>query len=374
MIYDVAILGAGASGLFLAANLQHKNVLLLEHNLTVGAKIAVSGGGRANVTNEVMDESRYFAGDPTFVKKVLDRFDNRALLEWLVKRGCRPVVAKPRQYFCPKSAKELIAALKRESRAKLVVGAKIKYVRPGFQIGTSKGVFAANNVVVATGGLSFKKLGASGVGYEIAKSFGHGITPLRPALVGFTVQPQQFWFKELSGISLKAHVKVGQKHFFDHILFAHRGISGPAILNASLYWEKGEIEIAFIKNVWRFLQNPKKILSTQLPLPKRFVKTFLAHIGVRDIQLGRLSEDERKRLGAFESYKFAPAGTFGFERAEVTKGGVVLDEIDPLSMQSKLHKGLYFIGEVLDVTGELGGYNFQWAFSSAWVAKEALTH
>ncbi len=374
MNYDVAILGAGASGLFLAANLKNQKILLIEHNSRIGAKIAISGGGKANVTNQNVSSANYFSSNPAFVQQVLQRFSTSDLLKWLKRRGCNPILAKPYQFFCPKSANQLIATFQKELKAQVKLAEEIKRVEPGFCIVTNRAEYRAKRVVVATGGLSFKKLGASGIGYEIAHSFDHDITPLRPALVGLTPQPQQFWFKELSGISMRVRVKVGNKEFYDNILFTHRGISGPAILNASLYWERGAIEIAFTDRVEHYLKNPHRIISTQLPLPKRFVKIFLRHLGVSDKPVRKLNEKERRQLRAFELYRFAPAGTFGFERAEVTKGGVELDEIDPKTMESRLQKGLYFIGEVLDVTGELGGYNFQWAFSSAWVAKEALTH
>jgi predicted Rossmann fold flavoprotein len=219
-------------------------------------------------------------------------------------------------------------------------------------------------VVVALGGKSFKSLGASDKGLEIADSFGIKYKDFKPALVGLTVQPSEAWFKKLSGVSLQALVKVGEKKFKGNILFSHRGITGPAILNSSLYWEKGKILLSFTDNVKKYLKYPNKQITTQLPFPKRFTKTFLLAHGLKDEKLRYFKGIYKLKL--LESYEFAPAGTFGFEKAEVSKGGVLLDELDD-NLESKI-KGLYFIGEVVDVTGELGGYNFQWAFSSAYCA------
>jgi len=368
-VIDVAILGAGAAGLF-AAKWLKSSCHIIEHNPTIGAKIAISGGGRCNVTNKELTPGCYNSSDLKKAWQILRRFDNRELLRWIRKNGCSPVIRKKNQYFCPKSAKELIELL-RPPNASLSLCAKIEGVRKedNFIITTSQGAIEAKAVLVATGGVSFKRVGASEIGFTIAKHFGHTIRPLRPALVGFTLQPQQFWFKELSGISMRARVKVGKREFYDDILFAHRGISGPAILNASLWWERGAIEIAFLDSLPKLL--PHKIISTQLPLPKRFVKAFLKSIGVEDKKVSQLGAEELEKLRLLTSYSFAPSGTFGYERAEVTKGGVVLDELDE-NLQSRKTPGLFFAGEVVDMTGELGGYNFQWAFSSAFVAAKGI--
>ena len=234
-------------------------------------------------------------------------------------------------------------------------------------IETDKGILAAKKLVVASGGMSFPRLGASAIAFEIAESFGHTVHPPKPALVGLTLQKEQFWMKALSGISLPVTIRVGAKKIAADMLFAHKGISGPAVLNASLYWEKGEIEIDFLPGFvindtfWRL----HKQLSTALPLPKRFTKAFLASVGMADKAVHTLSKEEKERITSLHGYRFAPAGNFGFSKAEVTKGGVVTDEIDPKTMMSRKCEGLYFLGEALNVTGELGGYNFQWAFSTA---------
>ncbi len=368
---DTLILGGGAAGLFLASLLK-SDYKIIEHNPYVGAKIKISGGGRCNITNTDISPFHYLVKEEGFLEPAFKNFSNAHLLKWLKARGCEPVIRKRGQYFCPKSSEELLNIFKKEVK-NTVLNCEILDVKEGFEVKTSKGIFRAKNLVVATGGLSYRRVGASGVGYEIAKKMGHGVTPLRPALVGFTVQKEQFWFKELFGISFEAVVRVEKRVFEDDILFTHKGISGPAILNASLYWQKGEIEISFLKkSVKSYLKNPNKNISTQLPLPKRFVKEFLKSIGLEDKKVKELGKEELRRLGLLNSYRFAPAGTFGFERAEVTKGGVDIESIDRFTMQSSIKEGLYFLGEVLDVTGELGGYNFQWAFSSAALAYRSI--
>ena len=370
-MYDVLILGAGASGLFLGTLLKNKNFLILEHNKEAGAKIKISGGGKCNITNKIVSVANY-KGENEFVKETLKKFDNKDLLNWLKKNNLEVKELKKNQYFFS-SALVLKNFFEKKLKQKIKTNIEILDVEHNgiFKVKTNKGIFEAKNIVVATGGISFKKLGASDIGYKIASSFGHNIITPKPALVGFTVQSSENWFKNLSGISFLAEVRVENKKFNQNILFSYKGITGPAILNASLWWERGFIEISFLKNIKKYLKNPNKQISTQLPLPKRFVKEFLNIVEIKDKKIKELNSKEWEKLKLLENYRFAPAGTFGFERAEVTKGGVDVNEID-FNMQSKKIKGLYFIGEVLDVTGELGGYNFQWAFSSAFIVSVNL--
>jgi len=229
--------------------------------------------------------------------------------------------------------------------------------------------FRARNLVIASGGLSYKALGASDIGYKIANDFGIETSTLAPALVGFSVQKDEFWFKELSGVSLNADVKINSKNeshkFSGDLLFTHRGISGPAILNASLFWQKGRICINFLsKFSEKNLIDGKKQLSSVLPLPKRFVLEFLKNFSLKDRAFYEFSDEERQIIKRLFAYEFAPAGTFGFERAEVTKGGIKSEFLDE-NLQASNVRGLYFIGEVLDITGMLGGYNLHFAFASA---------
>lgn len=368
--YETIIIGAGASGLMAASRYRGSNIAILEGNSRIGQKIRISGGGRCNITNRELSADNYL-GERQFVTSVLRGFDQHALLKWLRVRGLEPVIRKGSQYFCPHSAEELIALLTKAcAGVPIVTGCSVTAVEKGrdapFVVHTSKGVFQANSVVVATGGMSFPKIGASGIAYEIARHFGHTVTPLRPALVGFTLQREQFWMKDLSGVSLKVAVDVAGKEIVGDMLFAHRGISGPAILNSSLYWQKGPIEIDFLPHagVDRMLSG-RKLVSTQLGLPKRFAKAFLEAVGIADKPASQLRDAERAKLKTVHAYRFAPAGNFGYGKAEVTAGGIDTAEIDAETMMSKKCPGLYFLGEALDVTGELGGYNFQWAFATA---------
>ena len=366
---EILVIGAGASGLMAAGRYRDRDIALLEANDRVAEKIKISGGGKCNITNQKVSTQNYL-GDPAFVGDILEGFTQHDLLRWLKKRGLAPVLRKGTQYFCPKSSEELIGVLLHEVKGvSLLTGHRVLDVtkEDRFIVTTNRGKFSAEKVVVATGGVSFPKIGASDIAFQIAEKFGHVIHPTRPALVGLTLQKEQFWMKPLSGISLPVVVETGAKKIAGDLLFAHRGISGPVILNASLYWQKGQITIDFLPR-FRFDKKcfmNKKQISTVLPLPKRFTKAFLESIAVADKPLQNLTEEERQKLMQLKFYTFAPAGNFGYTKAEVTAGGIATDEIDPETMMSRKCKGLYFLGEALDVTGELGGYNFQWAFATA---------
>lgn len=369
-MYDVAILGAGASGLMSAVHLSHKNVALIEANKQVGAKILASGGGKCNVTNKNISVSRYL-GDEKFISKILDDLSTEEILEFLYNFNLEVETRKYGQYFFKNSAKYFVALLQRLTRHcdffyEHVVE-KIDFNKT-FSIKTNRQTIHAKKVIVATGGMSYKQLGASDIGYKLAKDFGHKIVAPAPALVGFTVQKDEFWMKELSGISFYARLSMENKTLESELLFTHKGISGPLILSGSLYWEKGSILLDFLPNydLSKILNTKsQKQISSLLPLPKRFTKALLDKLQIKDVQVRKLKKEEKERLWMLKEYSFSPAGTFGFSKAEVTKGGVSTEEIDAYSMESKLQSGLYFVGEVLDVTGELGGYNFHWAFACA---------
>ena len=373
---DIVIVGAGASGLMLGALLKSRNIVILDNNSKIGSKILVSGGGKCNITNGNV-KPKNFLGQQRFVRNVIKQFDQYALLSWLQERGLEPVIRKNYQYFCKNSAKELVSLLSQEiDFNNIQIDVTVESVEKKgrlFNVYTNRGTIEAKCVVVASGGLSFPKLGATTIGYDIAKSFGHKVSTLLPGLVGFTVQPEQFFFKSLSGISTDVKISVGEKEISGSLLFTHKGVSGPAVLDASLYWERGEITIDFIPTVnISSLKSSKKNISNLLGLPMRVAKSFLEELKIRDRRAGELEVEEWRKIEQLKSYSFAPAGTFGYSKAEVTKGGVVVDEIDASSMMSRRVDGLYFLGEVLDVTGELGGYNFQWAFSSAYVCAKGL--
>ena len=397
-IYDVLIIGAGAAGLFLAANLRGKSVAVLEKNATPGKKILASGGGRCNVTNRRIDASNYL-GDADFVKNILKNLDFKDVLKFFGELKFNE--QKQNQFFCESGAKDVLGVLlkrAKQSGAQIFCGVCVKGARKIladengqileklkseqteiFEVLAENGdKFYAKNLVVASGGLSYKSLGASSIGYEIAQSFGTSVATPAPALVGFTVQKDEFWFKNLSGVCFPAEISVVcasknaanrepkmPRKFAGDILFTHKGISGPAVLNASLFWQKGLIAINFCPNFSiETAQKSKKQLSTVLPLPRRFTLEFLHAAGLSDKPYGEYKADEAAKISRLFAYEFAPAGTFGFERAEVTRGGVDTDVLDANSGYNGA-RGLYFIGEVLNVTGMLGGYNLHFAFACA---------
>lgn len=373
---QIIIIGGGASALMLASLLPKGTATILESNAKLGAKILVSGGGKCNITNAKIG-TEYFLGDADFVAPSLKNFNEKALLKWLERQKLEPVLRKKTQYFCKDSAKELVDIFKKESKKQNII-LNTQVLSAGkrddlFYVKTTKKTYSATMLVVASGGLSFSKLGASAIGYEIAAHFGHNIIKTAPALVGFTVQKEQFFLKSLSGVSTEVSIKVGEHLCKGALLFAHKGLSGPAVLDASLYWEKGKIEIDFLLDFsWKSIEGSKKNITSFLPLPKRVTKAFLIELALKDKPYNVYTKSEREMLQTLSHYSFAPAGTFGYGKAEVTKGGVETSEMDAGTMMSKEEEGLYFLGEVLDVTGRLGGYNFQWAFSSAYTCSKSI--
>ncbi|HIP28206.1 MAG TPA: aminoacetone oxidase family FAD-binding enzyme [Sulfurovum sp.] len=373
---EIIIIGGGASGLMLASLLPKNTVTIIESNAKLGAKIHISGGGKCNITNTQMG-SEYFLAEDSFVDSSLKSFSQKSLLTWLERQKLFPVIKKDTQYFCERSASQLVDVFTKEvKKQQVLLNEKVLEVSKRdehFTVITNKRSYTAKYVVIASGGLSFPKLGASSIGYEIAESFGHSLIKTAPALVGFTVQKEQFFFKELSGASCDVKITVKDAVCEGALLFTHKGLSGPAVLDASLYWEKGQMEIDFLPGfLWQGLKGSKKRISSLLPLPKRITKAFLVQLALLDKAFVELSKEELTKLQTLHRYSFAPAGTFGYSKAEVTKGGVCTDEVDAQTLMSQKVQGLYFVGEVLDVTGRLGGYNFQWAFSSAYSCAKAI--
>jgi len=339
-MYDIAIVGAGASGLMCASVLKNKKVAILDNNKTIAKKIQISGGGKCNITNKYMNSSHFLA-DKKFVDKVFARYSTKDLLNYInsysIYPKLNPKIVKG-TYFCNSSEDVINFFRLKTSYAKFFLDRVVEdiYFENGiFFIKTSKNTIKASKVVVASGGLSYTSLGASDIGLKIASKFGHNIIKPAPALVGFTVQKEQFWFKELSGLSMEVKITIKDKVIYGKMLFTHKGCSGPAILTTSLYWQKGSFSIDF---------SPYK----DSYLPKRFRQI------IKDKNID------------IHNYTMSPAGTFGYTKAEVTKGGIDTKDITS-EFESKFQKGLYFVGEVLDVTGELGGYNLQWAFSSGYI-------
>ena len=377
---NTIIIGAGASGLFLATllnkNRNIEKILILEHNKKMGSKVLISGGGKCNITNKNINSNNYL-GEQKFISHILKKFKSEELLFWLKERGLVPELRQKGQYFCRTSASEVVELFKKNiPKSQFRFSVEVERVEKRgnlFEVFTSQGVFQSKNLVVASGGLSFPKIGASAIGYDIAKSFGHRVEKLSAGLVGLTLQPEQFFFKSLSGISTDVEIKVGNKIAKGALLFAHKGISGPAVLDASLYWDKGQISINFLPHIdVKSLKSSKKKISNLLGLSSRLAKALLDELSLEDKSAVRMSSKEWEVLKILQNYTFAPAGTFGYGKAEVTKGGVATKEIDSATMMSKKVENLYFLGEVLDVTGELGGYNFQWAFSTAFVCSKAI--
>ncbi|AII14474.1 flavoprotein, HI0933 family [Campylobacter iguaniorum] len=372
-IYDILIVGGGAAGLFLAANLRSKSVAILEKNANFGKKILASGGGRCNITNKFINANKYL-GDYEFIKNATENLSHKDVLNFFSELKFSE--EKNNQFFCKSSSKDVLnALLKRLNHCDKFTSCDVTNITKNgdlFKIQTNNLNFKAKNVVIASGGMSYKALGASDVGYKIAQSFGHSVQKPLPALVGFSVQKDEFWFKNLSGVSFFAKANIASKELSGDLLFTHKGISGPLILNCSLFWEKGQIVLDFLPDfkIDKF-KNSQKQLSTILPTPKRFTKEFLLSQELADKPVNKYNNLEMQTIKKLEAYSFAPAGNFGFERAEITKGGVKTDELTS-NFQSKNIDGLFFIGEVLDVSGMLGGFNIHFAFASAFTLSTYL--
>lgn len=376
-IHDIAFIGAGASALMAASLIPNKDIALIDANPRIGAKILISGGGKCNLTNRFTTPDNYL-GDNDFIAPTLLRFPPQEVLAFAKNHHLDLEERAHGQMFCRQSAKALVSIFEKKIlTCKLYLATKVNHVEKNeyFTIHTDQGKIYTHKLVVASGGLSYASIGASDIGYKIAEHFGHTVITPTPALVGFTLQKEQFWMKELSGIAIPVKISVEGKNFSENLLFAHKGISGPAVLSSSLYWKKGKMSIDFLPTVSLkelLKKHSQKQISTALPLPKRFIKAFLESISLEDKVISKLKSDELVKLESLKCYEFAPAGNFGFTKAEVTKGGVNTTEINSQTFESLLCPNLYFIGEVLDVSGELGGFNFQWAFSCGYVLSQEI--
>ena len=376
-VHDIVFIGAGASALMAASFIGDKDVALIDSNAKIGAKILISGGGKCNLTNRFASVENYLA-DASFMQQAFQTWSPSDTLSFASKYHIALEERECGQLFCARSAKDLVAVFSNlTQKHTFYLSTKVLHVKKleHFSIQTDSGEIGAKKVIVASGGLSYASIGASGIGYEIAKDFGHEVITPQPALVGFTLQKEQFWMKELSGIAVPVSITVEGKKAQGNLLFAHKGISGPSVLTASLYWKKGKIRIDFLPDLslsQLLKQNQNKQISSALPLPKRFVKGFLDALHVKDKVISKLSSEDKKCLETLKAYECSPAGNFGFTKAEVTKGGVSTQQINPQTFESLLQPNLYFLGEVLDVTGELGGFNFQWAFASGYSLAHGL--
>ena len=354
-----------------ASHLEGHDVALIDSNPKIGAKLLISGGGKCNLTNRFADSSHY-VGDADMIASCFKTFDASSMMAFAKKHALALEERAHGQLFCANSAKDLVSIFARLSAfCTFYLSTTVLHVKKEnhFIVTTNHGDIGAKKLIVASGGLSYASIGASDIGYKIAQTFGHTMETPSPALVGLTLQKEQFWMKELSGIAIPVCIEIEGKRFCENLLFAHKGISGPSVLSASLYWKKGAIRIDFlpqVKTLEALLKcNAKKQITTALGLPKRFSKAFLDANGIEDKVVSQLTSREKEILTTLKSYTFSPAGNFGYTKAEVTRGGVSTHEINLENFESLKCNNLYFIGEVLDVTGELGGFNFQWAFASA---------
>lgn len=390
--YDVIMIGSGAAGLMCAiqAGKRGRKVLILDHANKPGKKILMSGGGRCNFTNLHIHPDKYISHNAHFCKSALSRYTQWDFID-LVKRHNIAFHEKTLgQLFCDHKSKEILDMLLYECHqvsASLFLNTTIHHIENPhsnhFKLFTTRGDFHCESLVIASGGLSIPTMGASPFGYKIAEQFGLKIWPTRAGLVPFTLHPDE---KEklsvLSGISIESEVSYEKKSFHENILFTHRGLSGPAILQISSYWESGKaIEINLLPDINIFerlleLQKnePSKLLKTILAewFPKRMIDVFFAD-HLLNTKLASIAYQEFKKISnRIHQWSVKPNGTEGYRTAEVTLGGVDCHELSSKTMEVNHVQGLYFIGEVVDVTGWLGGYNFQWAWSSGWAAGQVV--
>lgn len=393
--YDVIIIGAGAAGLFCAAQIGKKgrSVLLLDNGKKVGRKILMSGGGYCNFTNLDVGAQHYLSQNPHFVKSALARYNQWDFIALLAAYGISYHEKELGQLFTDNGAEQIVAMLLKECQAAnvqiqlQVQISQVTQLTDGFEVKYGNELcLQCENLVIASGGLSMPKLGATAFGYQIAEQFGLSVVPPRASLVPFTWREQDQVFADLAGISLPITVTAENGMSFSNaLLFTHRGISGPAMLQISNYWLPNQpLFIDFLPKIrlGEYLQamrqsSSKMQLKTALQrlLPNKLVEFFISHYQLPTTILADLSNLKIVEISQlFHQWKFMPNGTEGYRTAEVTLGGVDTNQISSKTMEVKHIKGLYFIGEVLDVTGWLGGYNFQWAWSSAYACATAICY
>jgi len=382
--YDVIVIGGGAAGLFCAieAGKRGRRVLVIEHNAEVGRKIIISGGGRCNFTNTNTEPENFISANPHFAKSALARYTPQDFIELVKKHKIAFYEKKLGQLFCRESSRQIVDMLLvecRRAKAEVLTQCSVKQIEKdaGFTLETTTGKLHCKSLVIATGGRSFPKIGASGFGYDVARQFNLKTTETRPSLVALAASGP---FSSMAGISVDARVTTGGHSFRENILFTHRGMSGPAMLQISNYWQKGktvEIDLLPEINASELLlenssRNEKLGNFLSKSLPERFARAFVSLI-VKDRPLNQFSHAELRTAGErLNSWNVSFAQTEGYDRAEVTLGGIETGELSSTTMESKKVPGLYFIGEVVDVTGWLGGYNFQWAWASGFAAGQAV--
>ncbi len=388
--YDVIILGAGAAGLMCAlrAGQRGRKVLLLDHADQVGSKILISGGGRCNFTNLQIAPDRYLSHNPHFCLSALKSYTQQDFIALVEKHKIAYHEKTLGQLFCDSSAQEIVAMLLAECAAgnvEIRLNQHIAEVSKGdaFHVQTQQGIIEAPALVLATGGLSIPKMGATGFSHRMAERFGLALTDVRPALVPLTFdEPTLSLMRGLSGLSLEVVASIGKRAFRENMIFTHRGLSGPAVLQISSYWKEGAallLDLLPEVNAEAFLLDrkktrPKAELKTILGelLPQRLAQA-LTEVYFVAAPIGGMSHKElRDVAGVLKAWQLMPTGSEGYAKAEVTLGGISTQVLSSKTMEATSVPGLYVIGEAVDVTGWLGGYNFQWAWSSGWAAGSAV--
>ena len=393
--YDAIVLGGGAAGLMTAwqAGLRGKKVRVLERSNKVGRKILMSGGGRCNFTNLHVTENDFLCGNPHFIKSALTRYTAWDFIGKVIEHNIPYHERSHGQLFCDNKAKDILQMLLNEcsnAGTEISTQCDIKQVEAiadnQFKVTTSAGVMHANAVVVATGGLSIPSMGTTPFGYEIAKQFDLPVTPLRASLVPYTFDGDyKKIFSKLSGNAINCQISFDRTSFEEAMLFTHRGISGPVVLQISNYWIPGQ---SVIVNLLPSIDVESLLIETKNHRPKVIIRTVLnEHLPrnlvleleslwwseLKEKPLAECSNEHLSNIGQkINAWEIMPAGTEGYKTAEVTLGGVDTDYLSSKSMQAKTQPGLYFVGEVVDVTGHLGGFNFQWAWSSGYACGSAL--
>ncbi|MBW7911076.1 MAG: NAD(P)/FAD-dependent oxidoreductase [Alphaproteobacteria bacterium] len=387
--YDVIVIGAGAAGMMCAAEAgkRYRSVVVIDHMQTPGEKIRISGGGRCNFTNLHCSPAQFISDNPHFCKSALSRYTQQDFIKLVKQHGIAFHEKTLGQLFCDGSSQQIIDMMLAEmDNAGVLLSMETKvealsHDGSRFQLKTSRGDLNASSVVIATGGLSIPKIGATGFGYDVAQQFGHDIIPPRAALVPLRFSPEMLAAtKPLSGIAVDpSTLSHGKTTFREGMLFTHRGLSGPSVLQISSYWQEGDaVTVNLLPDTNGLLdtlktrrkEQPRQMLHNVLSalVPRRVAEWIAADLGI-DAPMADLS-DKKLALVAerLQKWQVIPTGSEGYRTAEVTRGGVDTRGLSSKTMESTKQSGLYFIGEVVDVTGWLGGYNFQWAWSSGWVA------
>jgi predicted Rossmann fold flavoprotein len=387
--YDVIVLGAGAAGLMCAAQAgrRGKRVLVIEQGARPGSKILISGGGRCNFTNLNTAPDRFISANPHFAKSALSRYTPQDFIALVDSYGIAWHEKTLGQLFCDGSARQIVDLLIAECASggvEFACGESVREVRQddgAFTVSTDRRSERSAALAIATGGPSIPKLGATGIAYDIARKFGLKVVEPRPALVPLTLSGEEALFRELSGVATDVVARCGKAAFGEAALFTHRGLSGPAILQISSYWRRGEaVEIDFLPRAedgW-LLEAKRRGTPGDLrgllrcALPKRLADALAERLALDGALAGLTDAALRQAAARLGAWRFTPTGSEGFAKAEVTVGGVSTAELSSKTMEARRVPGLYVIGEAVDVTGWLGGYNFQWAWASGWATGQAI--